>query len=142
MEKTGTLKIARHESKVNGTLLARETDDQDEFGAATEFMVNNNCDNNDCVTVTGDLKQGVFWLDTAEKVDSSLCAKTAVAMAEFSVSIAKSAGRAPAKKKAAKKSPAAKKTKAAKKATSKAPAAQTKKKKPMKKASKKKGKKP
>ncbi|MBB5056421.1 hypothetical protein HDF16_001106 [Granulicella aggregans] len=131
MEKTGTLKIANHESKVNGTLLARETDDQDEFGAATEFMINNNCDDGDCVTITGNLKGGVFWVDTAKKVDSSLCAGPALARAEFSVAVAKSAGRVPAKK-----------TKAAKSATPKLITVPGKQKKAVKKASNKKGKKP
>jgi hypothetical protein len=142
MEKTGTLKIANHESRVNGTLLARETDDQDEFGAATEFMINNNCDDGDCVTITGNLKNGVFWVDTAKKVDNSLCAKAALTTAELSVAVANVTGRVPAQKKAAKKAAVPKKTKAAEAAKPKPTAAPKKQKKAAKKPSNKKGEKP
>ena len=75
MEKTGTLKIVNSESRVDGTLLARKNNNgQDEYGAATDFMTDNGCNNNNCVTVTGTMTGAILYIDSATKVGSSPCA--------------------------------------------------------------------
>jgi len=106
MEKTGTLKIANGESKVDGTLLAREVDSgQDPFGAATDFVKDNGCSDNDCVTVMGALKSKALYIDSAKKVGKDLCAPAQADALAFATAFRPVGGR-PAKKKSAAKAKA------------------------------------
>jgi hypothetical protein len=53
MEQTGTLSVNSGETRLDGTLLAIENDD-DPLGAATDFLANRDLGDGDRATVTGD----------------------------------------------------------------------------------------
>jgi hypothetical protein len=112
MEKSGTLKIANGSSRVDGTLLARNVPSgQDPFGAATDFVKDNGCDDGDCVTVTGTLQDKILYIDSAKKVSADLCAPAQAADAvRLAVAAPALAGRAPATKKSANKTTVKKKS--------------------------------
>lgn len=79
MTKTGVLKKKDNGlSFLDGTLLAREPQGgETPFAAATNYLVYRGCGDGDCITVTGiDTtigSQPVIFIDTATKVDASLC---------------------------------------------------------------------
>jgi hypothetical protein len=76
MTKTARLKTSNGDSRLDGTLLAREGA-PDPLGAATNFLNNLGLHDPDCITVTG--KDGtlngeaVIFIDGASKTDESLC---------------------------------------------------------------------
>jgi hypothetical protein len=100
MEKTGTLSIVNGESRVGGTLLARDAD-TDPFGAATVFVKANGCSDRDCVDVSGTMKGKILYIDNAQKVGDDQCTQPqAAALASRAI-----AGRVPAKKSSTKSTP-------------------------------------
>lgn len=68
----GILRVLNGESRINGALLARKSDG-DSFGAATAFLAENDCQDGDCVTVTGTQKPEAFFIDTAVHEASGKC---------------------------------------------------------------------
>ena len=74
MDKTGTLAIQNDESRLDGTLLGRTVaSGQDPYGAATDFLIDNDCHDGDCVTVGGSQRGKVFYIDSAQKVGADQC---------------------------------------------------------------------
>jgi hypothetical protein len=123
MEKTGTLKITNGESRVDGTLLARNVaSGQDPFGAATDFVKDNGCDDGDCVTVTGTLQGKILYIDSAKKVSDDRCAPAQADALRLAVAAPTPAGRAITKKKSANKATLKKKSAEPKKAPKKSAA--------------------
>lgn len=80
-EMTGILKVTNGNSRINGTLLAREGAG-DPFGNATAFLSDNDCEDDDCVTVTGTQRTNAFFIDTAVREIDSKCARVAAIEAE------------------------------------------------------------
>src|SRR5947209_8510416 len=102
MEKTGRVKIANGEARLDGSLLARKGAD-DPLGAAADFLSNLGLDGK-CVTVTGASgtvgDKEVFFITSAKEADEALCGGAAAeGIAAFA---APAPRRAPAAKKAAK----------------------------------------
>jgi len=80
MDKTGTLKIENGESRVDGTLLGRNVPSgQDPYGAATDYVIDHNCDNGDCVSVSGSYQGKVLYIDSVQKLSADQCQPLAAA---------------------------------------------------------------
>lgn len=74
---TGILKVENGDSRINGVLLAR-SGSGDPFGNATNFLSDNDCEDGDCVTVTGTQRTNGFFIDSAVKESPSKCAAAEV----------------------------------------------------------------